>query len=583
MCITLAPVTAFAAANETAGNATELAAALTAVTDGGTITLTADIPDYASAILINSNNIIKSFSLDLSGHTLTSARGIEMVGNYTLTVQGPGTFNMTSSSYGIYASAGGKFVVTGGAMVNAAATGRNVRGAYATGSGSTVTVTGDATATGEGGIGAYAVNGGSVTVGGSATGGSTGAYASGNGGSTVTVSGDVTGGSYGARADNVGSVVTVGGNATGGSYGASTDVGGQITIDGTATAPIRLGSIDKFKDDYEAETTKPGYRTYANGANIVWVKGALLSDVIAPTVSSGSVIRVSETEAIIGFTTNEAGTAYYLVVASGATAPAKAAVKAGASLGAVAAGTVSGKDVTLTAGAKDIYVVVEDAEGNISEPLKIAVEEGITPALRVNGGAPLTAVAAIKSAIETALGSGSTATVTGTFVGATTTLNLTIPTGRTVTWDASLEGSAATLVSISGGGTLDVAAGLLKTSGEAATISVAANTAVKVSGGTVEATGSTADAIYFNGVGAKVEVTGGEVKAVYIGIECGNNSIVSVSGGTGRLLRFYPPVVSICFPKKLRDRCVEYRNPALLQWCSSRLLGSFALLKQQFL
>jgi len=46
-------------------------------------------------------------------------------------------------------------------------------------------------------------------------------------------------------------------------------------------------------------------------------------------------------------------------------------VRAGTSLGAATLGVNSGKTVTLTAGARDIYVVVEDTAGNISAPLKI--------------------------------------------------------------------------------------------------------------------------------------------------------------------------------------------------------------------
>ena len=45
----------------------------------------------------------------------------------------------------------------------------------------------------------------------------------------------------------------------------------------------------------------------------------------------------------------------------------------GSSLGSVS-GTVAGKAVSLSAGAKDIYVVVEDAAGNISAPLRIVAE-----------------------------------------------------------------------------------------------------------------------------------------------------------------------------------------------------------------
>ncbi|MCL2067847.1 MAG: hypothetical protein FWG99_10325, partial [Treponema sp.] len=94
-------------------------------------------------------------------------------------------------------------------------------------------------------------------------------------------------------------------------------------------------------------------------------------DTTAPVLSDGSVSRTSDTAATISFTTDEVGTAYYVELTSGATAPASATVRAGTSLGAATLGANSGKAVTLTAGARDIYVVVEDAAGNISAPLKI--------------------------------------------------------------------------------------------------------------------------------------------------------------------------------------------------------------------
>ncbi|WP_099469664.1 InlB B-repeat-containing protein [Konateibacter massiliensis] len=101
-------------------------------------------------------------------------------------------------------------------------------------------------------------------------------------------------------------------------------------------------------------------------------------DITPPVLSAGSVNRTSNTAAAIGFTTDKAGTAYYLVVNSGASAPTSMAVKAGTSLGVVS-GTVTGKAVTLTAGAKDIYVVVEDSAGNISTPLKISAAAYVAP------------------------------------------------------------------------------------------------------------------------------------------------------------------------------------------------------------
>ncbi len=116
-----------------------------------------------------------------------------------------------------------------------------------------------------------------------------------------------------------------------------------------------------------------------NAANIATYKYLKFGiDVISPVLSAGSVDRTSNTAGTIGFTTDKAGTAYYLVVNSGVSAPTSMAVKAGTSLGSVS-GTVTGKAVTLTAGAKDIYVVVEDSAGNISTPLKIEAAAYVAP------------------------------------------------------------------------------------------------------------------------------------------------------------------------------------------------------------
>ena len=106
-------------------------------------------------------------------------------------------------------------------------------------------------------------------------------------------------------------------------------------------------------------------------------------DTTAPKLSAGSVSRTSDTAATIGFTSDEAGTAFYSVVNSGAAAPANTAVKT--SLGKVNKGANSGKAVVLTAGAKDIYVVVEDSSGNLSAALKIAAAAYVPGANSFNG------------------------------------------------------------------------------------------------------------------------------------------------------------------------------------------------------
>lgn len=101
---------------------------------------------------------------------------------------------------------------------------------------------------------------------------------------------------------------------------------------------------------------------------------AVKRDTTPPILTAGTVRRTNDTAAAVGFTSNEAGTAYYNVVERGASEAAITdvdTVKNFASLGAVSAGTVTAKAVALTAGAKDIYVYVVDGNDNYSTGLKI--------------------------------------------------------------------------------------------------------------------------------------------------------------------------------------------------------------------
>ena len=164
---------------------------------------------------------------------------------------------------------------------------------------------------------------------------------------------------------------------------------------------------------------------------------AVYKDTTAPALSSGSVNRTGDTAATIGFTTSEAGTAYYKVVDAGAAAPSKEAVAAETSLGAVS-DTVAGTSVSLTAGAKDIYVVVKDAADNISDVLKIETEAYVVPGNDVtftatqtggtNGMADSTGIVLMFSKTVTGLtadnisiANGTGSVVRGTFSGSGTT------------------------------------------------------------------------------------------------------------------------------------------------------------------
>ena len=101
----------------------------------------------------------------------------------------------------------------------------------------------------------------------------------------------------------------------------------------------------------------------------------LTVDITAPTLSAGSATRDSETTAIVKFTSDEAGTYYYVVAESGAETP---------DIDTTGTGTacVSGENtISLNslagAAAKDIYIVAKDAAGNVSDTLKIEISEFI--------------------------------------------------------------------------------------------------------------------------------------------------------------------------------------------------------------
>jgi uncharacterized repeat protein (TIGR02543 family) len=109
-------------------------------------------------------------------------------------------------------------------------------------------------------------------------------------------------------------------------------------------------------------------------------------DISSPKLSTGKVTRANATSAKIDFSTNEAGTVYYLALKSGSAAPSNLAVVFdGVNLGKVDAGNVTNKTINLSSGAKDIYIVVRDGEGNVSDPLIIAAST-VEIQFSANGG-----------------------------------------------------------------------------------------------------------------------------------------------------------------------------------------------------
>ena len=155
-----------------------------------------------------------------------------------------------------------------------------------------------------------------------------------------------------------------------------------------STAPVTI-TADMLSYDFNTAGTDKTviitvtYEGKTASATLTGISVNPPADIIPPTLSAGAVNRTGDTQATIGFTTDEAGTAYYLVLESDSQAPTAEEIRdSGTSLGAVTAGDVAGKAVELTAGAKAIYVVVADAAGNNSDPLKIAVEAyGVAPVI----------------------------------------------------------------------------------------------------------------------------------------------------------------------------------------------------------
>ena len=105
------------------------------------------------------------------------------------------------------------------------------------------------------------------------------------------------------------------------------------------------------------------------------------SDTTAPTLTGGSATRTSDTAATVKFTSNEAGSYYYTVVESGAAEPDVNSSGTGTACDTTEQ-TIS--LTTLTAGAKDIYIVVKDAAGNISGKLKIEIPAYVAPSYGIS-------------------------------------------------------------------------------------------------------------------------------------------------------------------------------------------------------
>ena len=157
--------------------------------------------------------------------------------------------------------------------------------------------------------------------------------------------------------------------------------------DGTVEITIPSGLADGtytlyvFSEQYnggEQDDTK--LTDYASAFETVAL--TVSSDTTAPTLSSGSATRDSETAATVKFTSDEAGKYYYAVVESGDTAPTIDTTGTGTACDTTEQ-TISLNNLS-GAGAKDIYIVAKDAAGNVSQQLKITIPAYIAPSYGIS-------------------------------------------------------------------------------------------------------------------------------------------------------------------------------------------------------
>ena len=264
-----------------------LDAALSAVMDSETIKLLESIT-HNSPVAIEGKNI--TFDLEDGSLTIDTSSGTALtVKDGTVTLTGSGYLDVKGEIKGImadnasitvrYAEATngvGAFAQNGGQItVQGDAKGSDT-GAYATGAGSMVTVNDDAMSTALGGRAVEAAAGGEIQVMNNALATGPNSYGAKATGATISILGDANGVEGGIWALNTGEI-TIGGNVVadgGGSYGAKAETGGQITIEGSITAEnyIKTGVAIKTIDDKTLPTTQPGYHTYTDGTSTVWVK-----------------------------------------------------------------------------------------------------------------------------------------------------------------------------------------------------------------------------------------------------------------------------------------------------------------------
>lgn len=221
-------------------------------------------------------------------------------------------------------------------------------------------------------------------------------------------------------------------STTSGSYGtaAATVAGSVYSYDVTS---LNNGTTYYFT----VKATNPGGDSAASNEVSATPQAPAPSDTTVPTLTAGAATRTGNTTGTVRFTSDEAGTYYYKIVADNEAAPTIITINAAtydgtAATGAAGSEIVITNPIGLTAGTKDIYIVVKDSAGNVSNALKIDIAAYT---------APLTYTATVSE--------------TGTYTFAAVTAGYTSVTPHTVTVTRTGTGIITNLVAALSGGDAD--------------------------------------------------------------------------------------------------------------------------------
>ena len=168
-------------------------------------------------------------------------------------------------------------------------------------------------------------------------------------------------------------------------------------------------------------------------------------DTAVPSLTAGAVSRTSDTGAEVKFTSSEAGTYYYKVVDSGASMPNIDTTGAGMTCDR------SEQTITLnnlTVGAKDIYIVVKDDVGHISQPLKIRIPAYIPPSYGISAAPTELSFGSAAEGYASAP-AAQTVTVENTS-GQSVTVDLPVSTNYVITAGTGFDAAGTAVLGVSG-------------------------------------------------------------------------------------------------------------------------------------